>query len=694
MRRLQTKTWAKAVASVLFVLSITAVLVTNQPVNRLYWSGAYDTNSQETSLENREEILAMDLTHQLTDIYANERMGPNPSDYPLEELMGDPNFFFTIKDKNGKTIEASKELGDYCERYEYRTTVTYYGQENTIEKSFDRLHERREAVLELEEAYGDGVVTSIWDEYDDAGNGTFYLRATYSEDSYSEDLVFTGFLRSPLIQDHGSYVYQQLHEAANLQATKDLYLIALVAGAIGAILSLLFLTWSAGRVEDYDGIALHWLDTHMPLELPLLLGFGCAMTGIGIMYENILRRWSLVSGLLLLATLAAAAVGLVMYLSLVRRIKAKCLWECMLVRKLTRPLRWCWGKVKGVGRKLRRVLSDLAEKLPLFWKAGLGFLGLCVLEAFTFVAMWESGALEVWFFLWLLVKIVEGFLVVFIVLEMRELQHGAWQLGQGNLDYQVPLEKLHGDFKTHGEQLNSMRSAIQAAVEDQMKSERMKTELITNVSHDIKTPLTSIVNYVDLLKKQEMPTPEAKEYLEVLDRQSAKLKKLTEDLVEAAKATTGTTTVNFQRTDVNVLLTQSAGEYQEKLQSKALQLMLTPAPGNPAISADGRLLWRVFENLLSNIYKYALPGTRVYLTCTEEADKVSITFRNISETPLNISADELMERFVRGDASRHTEGSGLGLSIARSLTQLQHGSFDIAIDGDLFKATLTFPKIP
>jgi signal transduction histidine kinase len=222
----------------------------------------------------------------------------------------------------------------------------------------------------------------------------------------------------------------------------------------------------------------------------------------------------------------------------------------------------------------------------------------------------------------------------------------------------------------------------------------MKTELITNVSHDIKTPLTSIVNYVDLLKKQEMPTDEAREYLEVLDRQSAKLKKLTEDLVEAAKATTGTTTVNFQRTDVNVLLTQSAGEYQEKLQSKALQLMLTPAPGNPAISADGRLLWRVFENLLSNIYKYALPGTRVYLTCTEETDKVSITFRNISETPLNITADELMERFVRGDTSRHTEGSGLGLSIAKSLTQLQYGTFDIAIDGDLFKAILTFPKIP
>ena len=685
--KIRTKPWAKAVACILFVLSITAVLVTILPVNRLVYDGAYQSGGRENALENKEENLAMELTHQLTDIYTTERMGPNPSDYPLEELMGDPNFFFTIKDKNGKTVEASKELGDYCERYELDITVTYYGGTTQIEQWFDSHNERKEAILELREQYDDIDIEIIY------GGEGYGFRANYTEDDISEDLVFTGFIRSPLIQDQSSYIYQQLHETANLHFYKDVYLIALVAGAIGAILSLLFLTWSAGRVEDYDGIALNKLDTHLPLELLLALGFGAAMLGLAIMYENILIGETLIFALFLLLTLAAAAVGLTMYLSLVRRIKAKALFECMLVRKLARPLRWCWGKVKGAGRKLRDTLSPLVHKLPLYWKAGLGFVGLCLVEFFTILAMWES-AFEIGLVLWLMVKIVEGLFLVWVVVAMRELQHGAWQLGQGNLDYQIPLNTLRGDFKSHGEQLNSMRSAIQAAVEDQMKSERMKTELITNVSHDIKTPLTSIVNYVDLLKKQEMPTEEAREYLEVLDRQSAKLKKLTEDLVEAAKATTGTTTVNFQRTDVNVLLTQSAGEYQEKLQSKALQLMLTPAPGNPAISADGRLLWRVFENLLSNIYKYALPGTRVYLTCTEETDKVAITFRNISETPLNISADELMERFVRGDASRHTEGSGLGLSIAKSLTELQYGSFAIAIDGDLFKATLTFPKIP
>ena len=200
------------------------------------------------------------------------------------------------------------------------------------------------------------------------------------------------------------------------------------------------------------------------------------------------------------------------------------------------------------------------------------------------------------------------------------------------------------------------------------------------------------MSYVDLLKKEPMPNDEAREYLDVLDRQSARLKKLTEDLVEASKASTGNLTVDLQPTDVNVLLTQCAGEYQEKLAARQLDLVLTPDPDGPRISADGRRLWRVFENLLSNIIKYALPGTRVYLTCTATEETVSIVFRNISANPLNISAEELMERFVRGDSARNTEGSGLGLSIARSLTQLQGGDFSLTIDGDLFKAGLTFPR--
>ncbi|MBQ5584457.1 MAG: hypothetical protein IIU74_06930, partial [Ruminiclostridium sp.] len=383
--KIRTKPWAKAVACILFVLSITSVLVTILPVNRLVYDGAYQSGGRENALENKEENLAMELTHQLTDIYTTERMGPNPSDYPLEELMGDPNFFFTIKDKNGKTVEASKELGDYCERYELDTTVTYYGGTTEMERWFDSHAERREAILELREQYENIEIEIIY------GGDGYGFRANSTEDDISEDLVFTGFIRSPLIQDQSSYIYQQLHETANLHFYKDVYLIALVAGAIGAILSLLFLTWSAGRVEDYDGIALNKLDTHLPLELLLALGFGAAMLGLAIMYENILIGETLIFALFLLLTLAAAAVGLTMYLSLIRRIKAKTLFECVLIRKLGRPFRWCWGKVKNLGRKLRRVLSELAEKLPLFWKAGLVFQGLFLVEFFTILVMWESA---------------------------------------------------------------------------------------------------------------------------------------------------------------------------------------------------------------------------------------------------------------------------------------------------------------
>lgn len=691
MRNLRTKTWAKAVACVVCVVSLTAAIFSLSPVTWLVDHGAYQPNGYRNAVGLEEENLAIEYTHNAAAIYENKKMGDNPSSISIDEAIGDPNFFYTIKDSKGKTLDSSAELGDYCERSELQTTVVYYGEEKSFEESYPTLQERYDAVRKLQEEYTN-VNIDYSEETDALGNTTFYLYATYTEGSYSENITVTGFIRSPLEQSGDSYIYQELSQAGSLYADKNIYLTALVAGLILGVLSLTFLTWSAGRHEDTDEIVLHWVDTHVPLELPLILAFFCGVFGLTFTWQGYRTTLSMITVYVVLGILLCVTLGLAMYLSLVRRIKAKALWDNLLLRKLGRPGRWVIDRCRRAGRAIHRGGSQLMAKLPLFWTAGLGFLALCFLEVLSIWVMAE-GDIVIGVFFWMLVKVLTAAIVVYVVLSMRELQSGGYQLAQGNLDYKVPLEKLRWDFKTHGEHLNSMRTAIQAAVEDQMKSERMKTELITNVSHDIKTPLTSIVNYVDLLKKQEMPTPEAKEYLEVLDRQAGKLKKLTEDLVEAAKASTGNLTVNFQRTDVNVLLTQSAGEYQEKLQSKDLQLLLTPAKDAPAISADGRLLWRVFENLLSNIYKYALPGTRVYLTCEATETQVTVTFRNISATPLNISADELMERFVRGDDSRHTEGSGLGLSIARSLTQLQHGEFDLAIDGDLFKAILTFPRI-
>ena len=249
---------------------------------------------------------------------------------------------------------------------------------------------------------------------------------------------------------------------------------------------------------------------------------------------------------------------------------------------------------------------------------------------------------------------------------------------------------MYWDFKKHAENLNSIGDGMAAAVEQRMKSERLKTELITNVSHDIKTPLTSIVNYVDLLQKPHTPEQEA-EYLEVLDRQSKRLKKLTEDLVEASTASTGNMNVNIERTNTREIIEQSLAEYGRRMEQGELTVIVNIPEDPPRAMADGRLLWRVLDNLFNNVCKYALAGTRVYIDSVIDSGEAVISVKNISRDPLNISADELMERFVRGDSSRHTEGSGLGLNIAQSLVGLMHGKFSIGVDGDLFKAEIRLP---
>lgn len=441
------------------------------------------------------------------------------------------------------------------------------------------------------------------------------------------------------------------------------------------VLLVVFLCLGAGRRRDREGVLLNHFD-RIPLDLLIFLEFW-ALAALFALGDSM--ALALNSGMPNLETavgLGVLSLGisgclLAFLLTLATRIKTRTVFSNTLT----------WLLCRSIGRLCRA----LGRSWPLTWRVVVLFLLYLLGSVLT--------ALTVF-----LIPVYQGLALYFLcrwTIQWRRVREGAARIVGGDPSCKIDTGgKMYPDLREHAEQLNDLGGAIRTAVDRQLKSERFKAELITNVSHDLKTPLTSIINYVDLLKKEEIQNPRAAEYIEVLDRKSQRLKKLTEDLVEASKASTGNLTVDFQRTDVNVLLTQSAGEYQEKLAAKGMDLILTPAPENPAISADGRLLWRVFENLLSNIHKYAQPGTRVYLTCEAGENQVTITFRNISATPLNISADELMERFVRGDASRNTEGSGLGLSIARSLTQLQHGTFSLTIDGDLFKAALTFPRIP
>ena len=293
----------------------------------------------------------------------------------------------------------------------------------------------------------------------------------------------------------------------------------------------------------------------------------------------------------------------------------------------------------------------------------------------------------------IVISIIESVILILAAIAFQRVKRGGERIVNGDLENKIDTAYMFGDIKDFAESLNNINQGLQTAIDDKMRSERFKTELITNVSHDIKTPLTSIVNYVDLIKKEDCDNQKINEYIEVLDRQSIRLKKLIEDLVEASKASTGNLSVELAKCNLSVLINQAVGEFSEKLEAKDLRVVQNIENQDICIMADGRRLWRVFDNLLNNICKYAMSGTRVYIDLVIHNGKAVITFRNISELPIIVSADELTERFVRGDRSRNTEGSGLGLSIAKSLTELQNGSFEISTDGDLFKAKLTFDII-
>ena len=347
-----------------------------------------------------------------------------------------------------------------------------------------------------------------------------------------------------------------------------------------------------------------------------------------------------------------------------------------------------WYAIRLLWRIVKSIwgwLHHLVRSIPLIWRTALVIAAICL---FILIIGSHNSMLSLPMVLLYLLLMM---FALYVAIGFATLQRGSRALAEGDYSKPVDTRFLRGDLKRCGENLNKVQQGVQRAVDERLRSERMKTELITNVSHDIKTPLTSIVNYVDLLKKEEINNPKAQEYLEVLDRQSKRLKKLTEDLVEASKASSGVIPVDCQPTNVNVLLSQLEGEYEERLQKAELTMIVHPAAGDPVVLADGKLLSRVMDNLMNNIGKYAMPGTRVYAAAAADEKESTISIKNVSRNELNVSADELMERFVRGDSSRHTEGSGLGLSIAKSLVELQGGRFELSIDGDLFRADISLP---
>ena len=530
----------------------------------------------------------------------------------------------------------------------------------------------------------------------DAATQTDYGTADTGAPSGDEELAYFSctlelYLDPALTAPDAFSLLQPLHEQL-LRLRFALPVLCLVQLLLCALLYV-FLLSAAGHRPGEEQVRRGWVDripTDVFYVLSAALGLGCGFLINTIQFYAAVGGRVLSSLIPYLLFFCGGAAGLLLLFLLVSmstavRVKTRTFFSSMLVVRL---LRWIG---RGVGL--------LLKNLPSLWRLLLLLGGYALLSCICILGFlppiffgyssgsWETLLLLVWL-------AASGALVVWLCrasLGFTRLRHGARALAEGDLSHQVDPRGMIRAEAALAADLNRIGEGLSRAVEARMKSERMKTDLITNVSHDLKTPLTSIVNYVELLKKEPLHNGTAEGYVAVLDRQAQRLKKLTEDVVEASKASSGALHVQLAPVDAAELLRQCAAEYGDRFAAAQLTPVLHLPERPLVVLADGRLLWRVFDNLLGNAVKYALPGTRVYLDAAAGTDCATLTLRNISREPLDMRGEELMERFVRGDASRHAEGSGLGLSIAGSLVQLQHGTLTILPDGDLFRAEIRLP---
>lgn len=479
-------------------------------------------------------------------------------------------------------------------------------------------------------------------------------------------------------------------EAENYETYSKLMFPMLAGAVFGSVLWLIGMVWltvTAGRKPKDEEIHLNGFDRwYTEIAAGTVIGIWLAGTIIsGTLIANSSLGYSHAVVTVIVTCLICGtytmAWFLIGYLSLVRRIKAGTLWKNSLIRTVLKWIGKCSGKLSDFARAFSR---NTAEKIKVLLVGG-AFLFL----QFLIIGCGFTGA---GVFL-IILLIVDAAAVIFIIRKADGLDlimDGLKKISDGELQYKIKTDTLTGKQKVMAEYINNIGSDLDAAVENSLKKERMQTELITNVSHDLKTPLTSIINYVDLMKRENPTDPKIQEYLRILDEKSQRLKVLTEDVVEASKASTGNIKLEMNDIDFVEMVQQVIGEFEEKFQEKNLTMMVHFTDEPSIIYADGQRMWRVLENVFGNVVKYAMEGTRVYAEISNRNKKVTFSLKNISAQPLNISADELTERFIRGDVARNTEGSGLGLSIAKSLTELQGGEFKLYLDGDLFKVMITF----
>lgn len=587
------------------------------------------------------------------------------------------NFRFQVHDQMGTPILSNldgKTLEETTQKQYMRTVPLTYGMD-FFEKDYNILYDEERELYQRMVYTDEGYVAcdpkARPGEYNaygwlSDGQGWWEYSSVYDTRIRSREVVVEYGIASPMtVQDR----YATNKESFDsMQRFLPLVAVGALLTLVGTAALLVFLCSSAGRRED--GITVPGWQERIPFDVYVVLDgflFTALVGGVdAVTYSSNLGLNRLVVVGLGVFTLLFATLALGLMLTTVTRIKT---------HTRNALLRQGW-------RAMVRGVRGALHGLPITWRLICLFLLYLLGTLLTAVTL-------------VLIPLYQGFVLWGLCRwqrQWRAIRQGTERILGGEPDFKINSKGMYRPLKQHAEQLNDLGRAIGSAVDEQLRSERFKAELITNVSHDLKTPLTSIINYVGLLKAMPIEHPQALAYIDVLDRKSQRLKKLTEDLVDASKASTGNLSVTLERLGMGQLVQQALGEYEERFSAQSLAVVFLPPADELYVWADGRHLWRVIDNLFSNCAKYAMEHTRIYLELRRLDGGIQLSVKNISRQALNVPPEQLMERFVRGEESRTAEGSGLGLSIARSLTEIQHGSFRLEIDGDLFKASISFPE--
>jgi len=587
-------------------------------------------------------------------------LGSRSRDYEESKEIyreGNTNLTYLYYDKIGKKVYTNKAV---------------YEDAASIEENLDELKNQGKYIIvcprlqdfesNIEDAKAGTWTDDIKNLVSGAGSNEYFIFGIALDTNYP--------IADPIKEM--SDTYQVYYEG------KEAYETELLVSIVIFLICIIWLTFIAGRVQEDEDIHLHLID-QIPIEVAAVIAIGSIGFVIRVLFQTGFLRLSTWRGrisygeniFVVVLGMMIVILGLIGYLSFVRRIKGNTVWKNSLICRI---IILC----KGVFRHFN-----------VLWRSSLIFFGFILIHWLT-IGTLDGGIMPA---IMLVAEALMGIYVLRLALGRAAIYKGIKEIAGGNLERKIPLTHLKNEQLEIAKNINNIGDGFERAVEVSLKSERMKTDLITNVSHDIKTPLTSIINYIELLKRETYSDPKIMKYLTIIDEKSQRLKHLTEDVVEASKVSSGN--VKLELVDLNFaeLIRQVSGEFAQRMEERGLQEILK-LPEHPiVIRVDSKKTWRILENIYTNVTKYAMPGTRVYADTEIEGNQVIFNLKNISEEELNITSDELTERFIRGDEARTKEGSGLGLSIAKSLTELLGGDFFLTLDGDLFKVSLRFPLI-